>query len=286
MSGPSGAGLWLSFNGPATTGVAPAAIMERAQAYGVAWLAVKAGSGSESTRWLAHGAEFIACARRAGIGLYTWHYSYPGSWPSEADMIARLISQGVDGHVIDAELEWEWVPGAQGFSPIDRRPAAAAFMAAVRARVPDAFIAHAPIWRPQSHPTFPYVEFNERCDAVMPQMYWTAANQSAMSFCARADDVWRTWAAEHTTAVRPIMPIGITYGAGDGWDDYPYRLTAEDVTAFINRYPTCSLFSWDAANARAWSALMMRRPTQPADAPTTPGDLGPVAADPDEDVNE
>lgn len=286
MTAPTGIGMWIAWNGPATTSLTPTMIAEQARARGLSWLAIKTGAASEGTRWLAHGAELIARCHDAGIKVYGWLYSMPGSWQDEVAHVARVLGQGADGYVLDAETEWEWAPGVEHFSPIDRRPTAAAYMAALRARVgEDAFIAHAPIWRPQSHERFPYVEFGERCSAVMPQFYWAAAGQSATTFCSRADDAWRTFAAAHASAAKPVLPIGITYGAGDGWDNFPGRLTAEDVTAFVDRYPVCSLFSWDAASKEAWRALRMLAPAPDAE-PTSPGEIGPVAADPSIDVVE
>ena len=255
---PRGIGMWLAFNARATTAVENAVIVEQAKRAGLGWLAIKLGDGGRSTRWLSRGPDLVRRLRDAGIGAYTWTYSRPGSWPFEADEIARVLTAGdSDGHIIDAELEWEGVVAGH-----DTRPSASAFMSRLRAAVGDAFLAHAPIWLPHAHPTFPYREFGERADAVLPQFYWTAAKRTVLDFCTHADAAWAELRAHDPGAAPAVWPIGITYGAGDGWDLWTtepgaVRLTAEDLDAFLQRYRDVpvSLFSWEAANAAAWGVL-------------------------------
>lgn len=274
---PTGTGLWITWNSSHTIDATNEYLVERAVAMGVSWICAKIGDDGRSTRWLKRGADLIARCLDASVGLYTWNYSRPDTWPNEAVAIAQTIAMGSLGHVIDAETEWEYVHSSIAhFSSSDRRPAASAFMARLRSELGDTFLAHAPIWRPQSHVGFPYEEFGSRCDAVMPQFYWTATRSTAKAFCAVADNSWAEFLEAHPDAAKAIMPIGITYGAGDGWDAFVGALSADDVVAFRDRYPTHSFFSWDAAGHTFWSALDRGRPTEPA-----PPDLGPVAVEGD-----
>lgn len=286
MSAPTGAGVWISWNGAKTKDASNADLVAQAVKSGLGWLAVKSGNDGRSTRWLGRGADLIARAHDAGIQVFTWNYSTPDTWPTQVEHVAQVLAQGVDGHIIDAEQEFEYAPGAAGFSQVDRRPAARAFMAALRARVgADAWIAHAPLWRPQSHRGFPYAEFGAACDAVLPQAYWTAAGQPASAFCAHLDACWAELLAQLPAHTRVVMPIGITYGRGDGWDAWTTAPSAipidpTSLNFFLDRYPVSSLFSWDAANACVWPTLERRAETRRL----ALAQIGPCAADPDIDV--
>jgi len=276
--GPRGRGIWISFNRHSTIDVENAVLVEQAQRAGFGWLCAKIGDDGRSTRWLGRGVDLIRRCKDAGLGIFTWNYSKPGTWQTQAAAIAQVIADGSEGHVIDAETEWEWVPNTvdHEFSQVDRRADAVAFADRLRTLVGDAWLAHAPIWRPQSHQGFPFAEFGARVDAVLPQAYWCAAGQNVASFCARLEDAWRALATAHPEAVPMLMPIGLTYGAGDQagdlWTSDPrsVRLTEDDLRAFSARYPTCSFFSWDVATSTFWQTMNALRDERAPDTVPAP----------------
>src|SRR5205814_1091299 len=60
--------------------------------------------------------------------------------------------------------------------------AADAYCQGILATYPNAIIAHAPIWKPSVHPTFPYITFGKYCAAVMPQAYCSAYATASDTF--------------------------------------------------------------------------------------------------------
>lgn len=282
MGAPKGLGLWIVSVGRASVQlgtwrnggpVLPDLFAEVKRA-GATWLAVKSGDDDDNRNVTQ---AFVDGAHNAGIGVYTWNYCVPGAADTarQISQIRLEYSKGVDGHILDAEIEWE----LRG----DRRPEAAAFVRVLRSLIgPDAWLAHAPWPIVSAHPAFPFVELGEATQAQMDQAYWTMQNGSAASFLDRADRNWAQLAKDHPTAVSWRMPIGAIFDGHQPGRQTGQTPTPTDVALFLDRYgPTCSLYTIDVCPRVVWEylctrAAVMAPPTTPAPPPPMPG---PVAVD-------
>jgi hypothetical protein len=235
MNSPKGTGIWVAFFGAADGGDIDK-IVAKCQKYGIGWL----------------------------------NYSIPSTWLFQVQHIATCFQDGVDGHIIDAEMEWEH---AHGYSDHDTQPEAKNFIDALRAHLGDsAFLAHAPIAFPTWHASYPYHEF-DRLDASMPQVYWTEHDTlGAARTIATVDSQFLSLGIKQT-----IMPIGVTYGKGTGYGHPPGEITSDDVKYFIDHYPgPKSFYSYEASMAPFWAGLPQSQPFIQPDGLTLekPQDLG------------
>lgn len=176
---------------------------------GITWVAVKAGDGdslweTSNVAWLNSN---ISKFHNAGIKVYGWQYVYGNDDKygipnvSEADVANKILNiSGIDGLIIDAEVEYERVQ--------NNKSKATAYLQAIRSQHPDSFLAYTTFARPASHPNFPYLEFNNYCDAVMPQAYWvdrpTSPTEELNVLKQQWDNLYATWPS---SAKEPIYPL-------------------------------------------------------------------------------
>lgn len=171
--------------------------------------------------------------------MYPWIFSRPWSLQNEIALFQQFIDEGADGVIIDAEVLWH-----RG-----QRDRAARYMAALDKALPDAWIADAPWAYPSYHPDFPFAEFGQRMNARLPQSYWTEFdNRGARYHLPRIDAEWSAFHERHPDVVRPVWPIGVTYG-----HEHPSRppgvLTLDNLSFFLDRYDgsPVSLYTYEAA---------------------------------------
>ena len=164
------------------------------------------------------------------IQAWGWHYVYGSNPVGEAQIAAQRVNElGLDGYVIDAEVEYKQ-PG--------REQAAKAFMAELRKRIPNTPVALCSYRFPVLHPQLPWKAFLDYCDYNMPQVYWQAAHNPA--------DQLRRCVSEfkNLAPFRPIMPTGPVYSAG-GWVP-----TESEMVEFLDavrehNLPSVNFFAWD-----------------------------------------
>jgi hypothetical protein len=231
-------------------------IIARLKSEGISWLIVKVGDGD-------------SYYNQSGKGLYTWATTYYGSMDSvvsifhsngikilgyqyvygiphkygntwsETDVANWILDvKGIDGLVIDAEVEYDQLA--------TRVSAAAAYCDSIRAHHPTGFVALSAWSRPSSHSTFPWQSFLDRVQVNMPQAYWGARptpeanemNLMSTQFASFAN----TWLSQgDSAAIKPIMPTG---------DGYTAAVAAGDITAFCTsskstyKYPGVSLWEY------------------------------------------
>jgi hypothetical protein len=226
-------------------------IISKCQLAGVRWLAIKSGDANRNKQLNTDNLKKILdLCHNNGILVYSWNYSKPTTWKEEIVQIKSLFDDGIDGHIIDAESEWQTAQG--------NRKTAEQFLSELRKQIGDVFLAHSPFPIVEYHSIFPYTEFGKYCDAVMPQSYWTEINWSFQKTMDKTDASWVAFNDKHANAAKPVFPIGVTYGKG-----YPRvlgELKVEDIVAFVNRYPEVpiSFYSYDASKnfKFVWDALI------------------------------
>ena len=176
-----------------------------------------------------------AALRAQGIQVWGWHYVYGDQPLKEAEVaVTRTRELGLDGYVIDAEIEYKHPTKAA---------AARQYMTALRKGLPDTPIALSSFRYPSLHPQLPWPAFLDQCDYAMPQVYWernhNPAQQLERSVAEFSDP-------KLVGAVRPVIPTGSAYGVGS------WRATASDIEAFLRtaielKLPAVNLYSWDYA---------------------------------------
>jgi hypothetical protein len=139
----------------------------------------------------------------SNIQVFGWQYVY-GNYPDQEAEIAvtRALELGVDGFVVNAEVEYKTPTKA---------PAASRYMNILRNNLGSMPIALSSYRYPSYHPTFPWVNFLDRCDYNMPQIYWIQAHDNAGEQLKKSVREF-----QNLHPYRPIIPTGPTFKQ-DGW---------------------------------------------------------------------
>jgi len=253
MTAPSGLGMWIAYFDAADRGN-PSLIIPRCHRSGIRWLAIRANRAAERANIAAVTKQF----QSEGIEVYSWKYCYPGKPVTELAAISQCVDAGVAGHILNPEIEWKSqgnrLYGSQATELCD----------AVRAKHPDLYLSYSPFALPGYHFDYPYEAFHAGCDSVMPQMYWTEMNgRGAEKNLNRMDDHWGVWNARNPELVKPIIPIGVTYGQGTSYASKERsaemgQFRMADLDVFLNRYPSLnalSLYSYEASMPQSWDLL-------------------------------
>lgn len=250
---PNGLGFWSAYPSMllAKFGGSWTKVAAAVKGIGGSWVAIR------TTDPLLAGANLEGAVRAfhaQGILFYGWHYSMPAA-DRVATQVAHMVrcqGAGADGHIVNAEIEFT-----------GEKIAAVRLGQAVRAVLPDWYIAHAPLGWIDYHPGWPYEEFDAWTDDVHPQMYWTELKHGAYSTEFRAqnakwmkgfrhggNDPSEPWVLLNKER---ICPIGVTYGKGDlvGTKQPPGALKVGDVQSFLEvdvpTLPCFSLYSLEVA---------------------------------------
>ncbi|MCL5020666.1 MAG: Ig-like domain-containing protein [Bacteroidetes bacterium] len=232
---------------------------------GVTWIAVKLGdsnspwdSPNNSTLypWASQYGGFAAVIdsfHNNGIKVYGWQYVYGtskwGGGGTEAGVTNQILSiPGIDGFIIDAEVEFE----ASGMTAV-----AAQYLSAVRAAHPKSFVALTSFARVTGQP-IPWTTFLSQCDANMPQAYWALRPTSVTSeFTAMKSDFmsWeQTWINEgYLSSIKPIVPIGCENSEGET----SYQMHYGDIQQFCDSsqasgYVGVSLWEYSGMDTMNW----------------------------------
>jgi|ERR1700722_3819193 len=267
------------------------AIVQKCKAAGIKWIVAKSGDSSRYSNWTtAHLQEVIQICHNNGLLFGTWNYSIPTTTQAQITQIQSLFKDGVDLHLIDAEIEFQTIPNAN--------EVAETFMQELRAAVGnDVFIGHAPFSIVNYHPSFPYAGFGKYVDAVCDQAYWTEFNWTVQKTISLSDEAWANFNKANPDAAKPRFPIGVSYG--QGYPGVPGPLNAVDIQTFMTHYSGTpfSFYSYDAAFPLFWETLTaantpvpipaVEQPVAPPAAPVPPPAVAapvsppaPVAASP------
>ena len=175
------------------------------------------------------------------IRVWGWHYVY-GDLPSdEAKAAIRQINRlPLDGYVIDAEGDYK-----------DKYTAAKIFMNALRASLPNFPIALSSYRYPSYHPQLPWVNFLNKCDLNMPQVYWEQAHNPGEQLIRSLKEF------QLMEPYRPYIPTGAAY-ASSGWVPTTSDINEFMDTALSLEMPAANFWSWDYCRLKLpaiWQAI-------------------------------
>jgi hypothetical protein len=151
--------------------------------------------------------------RSAGISVLGWHYVRGDDPIGEARIaVDRMKALGLDGYVIDAEIEYR--------NPA-KKVAASRYMQDLRKGLKKTPISLSSYRYPQIHRGFPFETFLERCEYAMPQVYFEQAHNPE-------EQLDRTLAQYMAFKnARPVIPTGPTYSHA-GW-----RASGDEIRRFM-----------------------------------------------------
>jgi hypothetical protein len=248
------------------------AIIDRAADLGLKWLAPRGADRGRDQNWTTPKAvHAVAKAKSLGIAMYPWVYSRPDAVTSEIECIRQFILEGAAGAIIDGEDPW--VSGTNHVLEGQKKQLAVRYMGSLRQILPDVFVAHCPYAYPAFHTDFPYVEFGQGCDMVMPQLYWTEFNDAG--FQKHFDVAKKQWAnfnAKNPNANKPVAYIGNTYGheLKGVLNPPPGEMHVSDFDAYVRAMQSiqnCTpLYSLEASKKEVLEE-MMRLWGHPSDVP-------------------
>ena len=257
--GPKGVGMWIWLIDSCEKGDIEA-IVNKAVAYGITWVAPKAHQG---TVWYARNKDKIKALSQAlhakGIAVYPWGWIYGrsryGSNPSiaraEGEMAFEVIHElAADGYIVDAELDWKR-------SNLNMGAEAPKFMAPLSdLSIPILISSYR---YPKYHRAFPWAAWNatlqpDRGDGWVPQVYWE------QDFRLHAGSIQLQQTLDQYTAWgllnggRSFHPAPSAYSRGT------WVATNEQITLFTKKVKELELASyipwdWQHMWAEHWKGL-------------------------------
>ena len=212
------------------------AIVDRARRNGVRTVFIKSGDGRS---YWSQFDRAVGPLRAAGLRVCGWQYVRGRAPEAEAAVAARAVAAGADCFVIDAEGEFETLPG--------RYARAARYMRALRARVGSAYpVGLTSFAYVDLHGAFPYSAFLGGVDGAsftMPQVYWRAFRRSPAVALERT----LRWNRIYGVA---IAPIGGTYLGEPVSQIRMFRCLAQSAGV-----EGTSWWSWQHTRGWQWGAL-------------------------------
>ncbi len=160
---PSAKGLWIWYFDYA--GMTASEIATKAKEIGVGYVLIKSAQNGKAFSDDFNEASVREFTSR-GIRVFGWPYITPaGSTAAIETAIASAKIPGVDGLVLDVEIEWE-----KG----DNTAAAKALCEGIRAGAPDTFLGYTSFGWIGYHPGVPFKTFDQYCgDGAFPQVYFS-----------------------------------------------------------------------------------------------------------------
>ncbi|MFW5713221.1 MAG: nuclear transport factor 2 family protein [Brevefilum sp.] len=165
------------------------------------------------------------------IAVWGWQYVY-GDYPDQEAEIAvsRIRDLGLNGFVVNAEKQYQ-DPG--------KGPAASRYMNILRMNLGSMPLALSSYRYPSYHRQFPWVNFLDRCDYNMPQVYWIKSHNNAGEQLKRSVNEFK-----QMRPFRPIIPTGPTYKE-HGWVPYDHEIHDFIQTAKKLNLPAVNFWYWE-----------------------------------------
>lgn len=222
-----------------------AAMVARAQAWGLDWVAIKIADGQNRTSETAscyapaNVEPMVAAFKDIGISVWGWQYSYLIDARAEARLAVALLAwygAQLDGFIIDAEGE------AKG-----RYAGASDYMSELRGGYGGP-VGLSSFRFPRYHPNFPWQQFKS-VDFWQPQVYWEGAHNPAHQLAKSAEQL-------RAIAKLPIVPAGSVYKAG-GWAPTVDDLKEFHQAVVAGGYPAELWWCWNtAAEVPNWNKTL------------------------------
>ena len=239
-----GTGMWIWYVSKSDGGNV-AAIVARAQQYGVKTLFIKSSDGTNW--WDQFSPTLIAQLKSAGLHVCAWQFVY-GTHPDvEAQLGAQAAQTGADCLAIDAEGQYEGLYAQ-----------AQTYITDLRAVVgPDYPVSLASFPYVDYHPGLPYSVFLGPGGAQFnaPQVYWKTIGTSVDTAMAHTYQ----WNLPYQ---RRIVPLGQLYNAPPPADVQRFRALAAGYGS-----AGTSWWSWQSAGQSGWTAIAPPDPAPVAVAP-------------------
>lgn len=210
-------------------------IIKRAKSAGLGHLVVKFVDGQTPYNSHPDLKALVALAHSQSVEVWGWPYTYGKQPEMEATVAAHWYREiGFDGFVIDAEGEYK-----------NNTPKATTYAQTLRNALPDEPIGLSSYWCPSLHPEFPWEAFINRCDFIMPQVYWSPSKRDSGDCLERSMKEFAKWA-------KPIVPTGGVL------DDA--NLTSDELTEFMEHavgagIRNFNLWHWAGAKPAHWTAI-------------------------------
>ncbi|MCB2146589.1 MAG: hypothetical protein KQI81_08950 [Deltaproteobacteria bacterium] len=215
----------------------PALIAAKAKAAGFTDVYIKVADGGYTYN-ITDGVDkcpaTVAALKAVGIKVWGWHYVY-GYYPSleVAAAVKRIGQLGLDGYILDAEVEYK-----------NRPTQASTLCSGIKNAYPKLPMALASFRFPSYHPEFPWRTFLSACTVNMPQVYWQAAHNAGDQL-QRSFDEFAGLNKQYGLNV-PFEPVAAVYSE-HGWTP-----TADEEKDFIESatrlsLPGLSFYCWDDA---------------------------------------
>jgi len=236
----SGKGIWIWRLSEAEGGNV-SAIIGRCKKVGIKWIAIKCGDGTQF--WDSQCMpSLITKFHNAGIKFLGWQYVYGDDPIGEAYVANKILDAGTDGLIIDAETEYEGKPDN-----------ATLYLEKIRKEHPESFLAYTTFPIIDYHLNFPYLEFGEYCDAVMPQDYWKEIGVTPEEMIKWMEEQWDKWhkiwkEGECGASIKPIIPIG------QGWGVTGSEIERFCYLVYEHGYDGVSIWRYDIMSGENWEA--------------------------------
>lgn len=175
----------------------------------------------------------VTALKARNILTWGWQYIY-GNQPEQEALIAidQVDQYGLDGLVVFTGRDFQVQNGAMN---------ATKYMAVLRQGLAGKPIAFSANKFPASRKAFPWQPFLEKCDMVMPQVFWTNAHGNSSELLLRSFEEYKQLALE--TPFCPILPTFKTWG----WVPYAEEVRAIQTTARELQLTAIGYYSLDSA---------------------------------------
>lgn len=215
----------------------PDAIAEAAVKADLSFVIIKIADGNQYYRHFSDDGidllpQTIDALHIKGVQVWGWQYIY-GNDPKEEALVGsyRVQELGLDGFVVNAEAE---------FKQDGKAEAARLYMSTLLTNIPDVPVGLSSYRFPNFHAPFPFEEFLEGADYMMPQVFWVQANNPQEQLLRSILEF------EELDPEIEIIPIGPAHVDGD-WKPSSSELREFLDAALEAGVPAVAFWEWSSA---------------------------------------